>query len=100
MVMAECVCNQQDVRQQQTKQQRWQPKRVQAPREGRSKCHRLTDMSMAEAGEASSMACKVSGKTTCVHFMAPSQQWERNKNGKRLRSEIQESSSAPGDWKT
>jgi hypothetical protein len=55
---------------------------------------------MAEAGEASGMAGEVSRKTIRVTFMAASEQWERNKNGKRLRSEISESASAPGDWRS
>jgi len=58
------------------------------------------DMNMAETEEASAIAGEVWGKTTCVTFMAASNQWERNKNGKRLRSEILESSSAPGDWRS
>jgi hypothetical protein len=55
------------------------------------------DMSMAEAGEASSIAGEGTGKATRITFMAMSEQWERNMNEKRLRSEILMSSSAPGD---
>jgi hypothetical protein len=58
------------------------------------------DMNMAEAGEASGMTGDVSGETTRVTFTAANEQWDRNKNGKRLRSDILESSSAPGDWRS
>jgi hypothetical protein len=57
-------------------------------------------MNMAEPGETSGMAGEVSGETTRVTFTATSEPWERNKNGIRLRSEISESSSAPGDWRS
>jgi len=55
------------------------------------------NMNMAEADEASGIAGEVSGKTTRVTFKAASEQWEWNQNRKRLRSEISESGSAPGD---
>jgi len=55
------------------------------------------DMDMAEAGEASGAAGQRSEKTTYVSFMAASEQWERAKNGKRLRNEASEPVSAPGD---
>jgi len=42
----------------------------------------------------------VSGETTRVTFTAANEQWDRNKNGKRLRSDILESSSAPRDWRS
>jgi len=55
---------------------------------------------MAGAGEARSVAGDASGEATPVTFTAASEHWERNKNGKRLRSEISESSSAAGDWRS
>jgi hypothetical protein len=55
------------------------------------------DTDIAEAGEASGMAGQRAGKTTRVSFRAASEQWERNKNGKRLRNETSEPVSAPGD---
>jgi len=58
------------------------------------------DMDVAEAAETSGMAGEMSGETTRVTFMAASEQWERNKNAKRLRSEISESSSTTGDWRS
>jgi hypothetical protein len=45
-------------------------------------------MDIAEAGEASSTAGAMSGKTTRVAFMAASVQCERSNNGKRLRSSV------------
>jgi len=41
-----------------------------------------SDRDMAEAGDASGMAGHRLGKTTCVSFMAASEQCEHNKNGK------------------
>jgi len=57
------------------------------------------DVNMAEVRDASGTAGEVSEKTIHVTFMAASEHWERNKNGKRLRSEIPESASALGDWR-
>jgi len=58
------------------------------------------DMDMAEAGQGSGAAGQRLGKPTRVSFMAASDQWERNKNGKRLRKEISAPVSAPGDWRS
>jgi len=58
------------------------------------------DMDMVEAGEASSTAGQTAGKTTHLSFMAACDQWERNKNGKRLRNNISEPVSTPGDWRS
>jgi len=55
-------------------------------------------MDMAEAGEGSGAAGQGSGNTTRVSFMAASEQWDRSKNGNRLRNENSEPVSASGDW--
>jgi len=57
-------------------------------------------MDMAGAGEASRGAAQRAGNTTRVSFLAASEQWERNKNGQRLRNETSEPESAPGDWRS
>ena len=57
-------------------------------------------MDMAEAGEASGAAGQRSGEARHVIFMAATGQWERNRNGKRLRNESAEPVSAPGDWRS
>jgi len=46
------------------------------------------------------MAGDMARETTCVTFMDASELWEWNKNGKPPRSEITESSSALGDWRS
>lgn len=58
----------------------------------------MGDTNMADAAEANGKACEVSGRTTCVTFMAACQQLERNMTGKRLRSKMSESANAPGGW--
>jgi len=58
------------------------------------------DMDMAEAGEASREAGEWSGKTTRVSFLDPSEQWEHNWNGKRLKNETSEPVNALGDWRS
>jgi hypothetical protein len=45
------------------------------------------DMDKVEAGEGRGVAGPRAGTTTCVSFMAATEQWERNMNGKRLRNE-------------
>ena len=57
-------------------------------------------MDMAEAGEASSLAGQRSGETTHVFFVAVSEQWKLNTNGKRLRNETSEPVSALEDWRS
>jgi hypothetical protein len=57
-------------------------------------------MNIAEAEAASGMAREVSGRTTRIIIMAASEQWERNQNGKRQRSQISESVSALGVWRS
>lgn len=57
-------------------------------------------MNIAEAEAASGMAREVSGRTTRITIMAASEQWERNQNGKRQRSQISESVSALGVWRS
>jgi hypothetical protein len=57
-------------------------------------------MDVAEAREGSGAAGQRAGKMTRVSFVAASEQWERNKNGKRLRNETSEPVSAPGDWRS
>jgi len=57
-------------------------------------------MDKAKAGEARSMVGAMTGKTTPVFFMAASERWECNKNGKRLRSGTSESASATGDCRS
>lgn len=52
---------------------------------------------MAEAGEASSVAGQRSEMTTRVSFVSAREQWDRNKNGKRLRKKTSELLTAPGD---
>ena len=58
------------------------------------------DMDMAEAGEASGAAVQWSGKSTRMSFVAVSEQWEHNTNGKPLRNETSEPVSALGDWRS
>jgi len=58
------------------------------------------DMDMAETGEASGEVGKRSGKTTRMSFDAASEQWERKKNGNRLRNKTLEPVSTPGDWRS
>jgi len=52
------------------------------------------DMNMVEAWEASDAAGAMLGKITRLSCMPESEQWERDKNGKWLRSETSESASA------
>jgi len=58
------------------------------------------DLDMAEAGESSGTAGQRAGKSTCVSFMAASKRWDSNMNGKRLRNEISEPVSTPGNWRS
>ena len=61
------------------------------------------DTAIAEAGEAGGTVGTVGtmlGQTTRMSFMAASEQWECNKNGKRLRCETSELASALGDWRS
>jgi len=58
------------------------------------------DMNMGEAGETSGVAGAMLGKTTGGSVMAAREQWQRNKNANRLRSETSESPSALGDWRS
>jgi len=57
-------------------------------------------MDIAEAGEIGSAVGARPVKTARVSFMAASEQFDRNTNGKGLRSESLESASAPGDWRS
>jgi hypothetical protein len=68
--------------------------------EGTKKSPVERDMNMAEAEETSGMAGDLLGETTSITFMGASEQWKWNKDENRLRSEISESSSAPGDWRS
>jgi hypothetical protein len=56
-------------------------------------------MDMAEVGEASGAAVEKSGMTMHMSFVAAGEQWERNKNGKRLWNETSVPVSALGDWR-
>jgi hypothetical protein len=58
------------------------------------------DKHMVEAGEVSRAAGQRLGKITHVSFMATCEQWERNKNGQRLRNETLEAVSALGDQRS
>jgi len=58
------------------------------------------DMDIAEAGEASGDAGRMSGKTTRVTLVAESEQWERNKNGKTLKNKTSETVSTLGDCRS
>jgi hypothetical protein len=55
---------------------------------------------MAEAGEDSGVAGAKSRKKIRNSFMAASEQWKRNKNGKRLRSKTLEAESALRNWRS
>jgi len=56
-------------------------------------------MDMAEAGGASGAVVQRLRKTTCMSFVAASEQWERNKNWKGRQNETFEPVSGPGDWR-